>query len=96
MNQGMGTGAAAVKQGIEAWYNEVSMYNYDSGQSSGVTGHFTQLVWKASKKLGIGLGEGGKGSFTVGRYMPRGNSGDYKGNVGRKTGEGRCRLFFSL
>ena len=96
MSWGMGNGAAAVKQGVENWYAEEPKYNYNSGGMSKDTGHFTQMVWKASKKLGIGLGETDKGSFTVGRYMPGGNNGRYKENVGPKTGQGMCWLNFSL
>eukprot|EP00798_Chlamydomonas_sp_ICE-L_P029532 gene29532-5878_t len=42
---------------IDAWYNEVSNYRFTStpytdSQGTGVTGHFTQVVWKASTLLG--------------------------------------------
>lgn len=50
------------------------------------TGHFTQVVWKASESLGIGFARGRYQGFddclfVVGRYKPAGNSGDYAGNV---------------
>ena len=51
-------------------------------------GHFTQLVWKASKKLGLGLVQVKTGnenySWLVARYEPSGNIGYlswYLGNV---------------
>ena len=56
----------------------------------GKTGHFTQVVWKGSVKLGIGKATGkvvqnGQISFctwAVGRYSPAGNvEGAYANNV---------------
>ena len=45
----------------------------------GGTGHFTQIVWKTSIKLGVGMAEttmdGNKCIFTVGRYREPGNWG---------------------
>ena len=51
-------------------------------------GHFTQVVWKASTKLGIGRAYGKrKGMFctwAVARYVPPGNyGGQYQDNVKR-------------
>jgi len=37
------------------WYNEINKYNYTSPGFSKETGHFTQVVWKNSKELGIGM-----------------------------------------
>ena len=41
------------------------------------TGHFTQVVWKSSAKLGIGKSTAKKGNmmctYIVGRYRPPGN-----------------------
>ena len=69
-------------------YDEIKDYNFtDPTKSTGkVTGHFTQVVWKASTKLGIGKGTGKKGSmacnYVVARYAPAGNiRGEYKANV---------------
>ena len=82
-------GAAAVKLAVDGWYNEESLYNYNSS-STAATAHFTQLVWKASKQLGIGL-ENGMITYVVCRYMPVGNVlGSFTENVGPKTGDGRC------
>ena len=61
-------------------------YNFNSGGFSGGTGHFTQVVWKGSTKLGIGRAEseqnGMKCAYIVGRYKPAGNMmGDFPENV---------------
>ena len=57
----------------ERWYNEVNDpgYNYDMpgfNQNVG-TGHFTQIVWKASERIGCGSCE----AFVVCQYEPQGN-----------------------
>ena len=36
-----------------SWYSEVSKHNFDVEPMSTGTGHFTQMVWKASKRMGI-------------------------------------------
>ena len=36
-------------------------------------GHFTQVVWKGSEELGVGLATDGKTTFVVGQYLPAGN-----------------------
>ena len=45
---------SAVREETKNWYNEVKDYNYNRPGFSMKTGHFTQVVWKASTKLGIG------------------------------------------
>eukprot|EP00794_Sanderia_malayensis_P015913 gene15913-17513_t len=62
-----------------AWYNEIKDYNYNSPGFSGATGHFTQLVWKSSKKVGVGIAtsapdaNGYKTTYIVAKYTPQGN-----------------------
>ena len=36
-------------------------------------GHFTQVVWKDSKELGVGMATDGHKVFVVGQYRPAGN-----------------------
>ncbi|GAA5911564.1 hypothetical protein JCM5296_007210 [Sporobolomyces johnsonii] len=38
--------------GVDAWNDEESQYNYNSPGFSEATGHFTQVVWKATKTVG--------------------------------------------
>ena len=57
----------------KSWYSEIKDYNFETGQSTGVTGHFTQLIWKDSKEVGFGIAFGGKRLFTVANYFPGGN-----------------------
>lgn len=38
---------------VAAWYGEVKHYNYNDKSHTFVTGHFSQVIWKNSKELGI-------------------------------------------
>lgn len=58
---------------VNYWYQENKNYDYDTGGKSnkGMIGHFTQIVWKGSKKLGIGVAPGKDGyAYVVARYHP--------------------------
>ncbi|MBN2825562.1 MAG: hypothetical protein JXQ76_09575 [Campylobacterales bacterium] len=63
---------------INSWYSEKSSYNYANNSCNGVCGHYTQMVWKNSTKLGCGKATYTKGSYSGGtvvvcRYDPAGN-----------------------
>lgn len=46
------------------------------------SGHFTQVVWKDSKRLGIALVKNNNNTIVVANYDPPGNFiGDYINNV---------------
>lgn len=54
--QGYGTDTMMLlKKSIDAWYNEVSLYDFNNPGFSAATGHFTCLVWKSSTKYGMGI-----------------------------------------
>jgi len=64
----------------------VKSYNFKNPSFTSSAGHFTQLVWKDSRKLSLGLGIGkmnGMNSFyCVAQYAPAGNFlGRFKENV---------------
>ena len=40
---------------VKAWYDEIANYDFDVPVFNTATGHFTQLIWKDSKELGIGV-----------------------------------------
>jgi hypothetical protein len=44
-----------VKMAIDAWYNEISLYDFNNPGFSEATGHFTCLVWLASTSFGIAV-----------------------------------------
>lgn len=82
-----GTGNITVTglEPVKSWYDEVSMYNFNSHGFSSGTGHFTQVVWRGSKKLGVAKVENNKGQvFVVANYDPPGNyQGQFEQNVPR-------------
>jgi len=45
----------AIKRAVDMWYNEIKMYNYSNPRFAMHTGHFTQLIWKATTKIGVGV-----------------------------------------
>ena len=86
---------------VDAWGNERKLYDYSSPGYSDSTGHFTQLVWKATTSTGCGAtfcnGTNGVGGWLlVCEYYPAGNvvgSGSEKDvyfeeNVGTQTETG--------
>lgn len=70
---------SAGEEATTMWYDEYKDYNFRRGGWQGGTGHFTQVVWKGSKELGMGRAKSADGSltFVVGRYRPAGNVINY-------------------
>ena len=69
---------------VDAWYDEISKYNYDDPGYSPQTGHFTQVVWKSSTQVGCGYKYCGSywGDYVVCEYAPAGNViGEFAENV---------------
>ncbi|MCQ2816877.1 MAG: CAP domain-containing protein [archaeon] len=64
------------------WYNEINDWTYGNDFTSG-TGHFTQVVWKDTKLLGVGVAQAKDGSwYGVCNYYPPGNYlGKFNENV---------------
>ena len=89
---------AVIDQPINYWLNDSSRYdeacchNFSIHGFRNVSGHFSQLVWKASEEIGVGRAFGTKWgmncSFIVARYKPKGNidsEENFKENVERGT-----------
>lgn len=68
---------------VDSWYSEIKNYKFGSEPTSMGTGHFTQVVWKKSKKMGIAKARTSKGKIiVVANYEPAGNwIGQYTENV---------------
>ncbi|CAF3764503.1 unnamed protein product [Rotaria sp. Silwood1] len=67
-----------------SWYSEISSYNFGSPGFSSSTGHFTQVIWKGSKQLGIGIAftSDNRTAYVVANYYPPGNViGSFSSNV---------------
>ncbi|XP_074602059.1 Golgi-associated plant pathogenesis-related protein 1-like isoform X2 [Brevipalpus obovatus] len=74
---------ADVEKAVQDWYKEKSEYDPNNPDANfAKTGHFTQVVWKASQKMGCGKSSVKTGTFIVCNYDPAGNvKGQYKENV---------------
>lgn len=60
----------------EAWYSEIDDYSYQPirRNSNSKTGHYTQMVWKNTRKMGMGIAVCNDGAtIIVASYNPPGN-----------------------
>ncbi len=65
---------------VDYWYSEVSEHDYKSNDwRGGITGHFTQVVWKNTTEIGCGYNS--SCGVYVCQYNPAGNNGQYTKNV---------------
>uniref|UniRef100_M3Z1A6 SCP domain-containing protein n=1 Tax=Mustela putorius furo TaxID=9669 RepID=M3Z1A6_MUSPF len=66
------------KSAITAWFNETEFYDYDNLSCSKVCGHYTQVVWADSYKVGCAVTvcpglEGYETAMFICNYAPAGN-----------------------
>lgn len=90
---------------VDKWYSEIANYDFANPDFALNTGHFTQVVWRASSKLGCGVtqcptddfpwadkeADAEPVTFLVCRYAESGNiTGAYPENVLPKPANGVC------
>ena len=66
---------------VDMWYKDGANYNYRNQGWNSETAGFTQLVWKATTKIGCSAGCNGSECFGLCVYHPAGNWGDFTKNV---------------
>ena len=67
---------------VDSWYKETDQHTFGEEARSMNTGHFTQVVWAASLRLGVGLAQKEGKVIVVANYDPPGNCrGRYVENV---------------
>jgi uncharacterized protein YkwD len=76
--ENLATGYPSATIAVNFWYGEHTQYFYSRPGFSMRTGHFTQMIWKATQKIGCAyVGCNGKngtpGKFLVCEYGPAGN-----------------------
>jgi uncharacterized protein YkwD len=80
-NLAWGTGLTGI-QAVDLWYNEKSKYDFKRPGFYSNTGHFTQVVWKGTTRIGCGLATCGAVRLLVCRYWRPGNiAGQFPQNV---------------
>jgi pathogenesis-related protein 1 len=65
--------SASAEQVVEAWASESRDYDYKSNKCRKVCGHYTQLVWAATKQVGCGVARNARREVWVCNYDPPGN-----------------------
>lgn len=65
-----GSTAAAV---VDSWVAERAGYDHAKNRCRGVCGHYTQVVWRGTAKLGCGIARCGDAELWVCNYDPPGN-----------------------
>ena len=73
------------EKAVQSWYNEEADYDYGTGQAK-TPGkailHFTQIIWKATRELGMAAAAANNNIVVVARYSPVGNwGGEFIENV---------------
>ncbi|PSN32010.1 hypothetical protein C0J52_18086 [Blattella germanica] len=59
---------------VDNWYKGVEHHIFGSEPSSLTSGNFSQIVWKDSEEIGVGIAKNKKGQiFVVANYSPPGN-----------------------
>ncbi|KAK9511778.1 hypothetical protein O3M35_000374 [Rhynocoris fuscipes] len=80
---------------IKGWYDEVNYYKF-GGPFSTQTGHYTQLIWAKSDKIGCGYSYYKESNnfwyagYLVCNYAPAGN---YIGQKPYRTGKTNCKKY---
>nr|XP_040220219.2 uncharacterized protein LOC120948192 isoform X1 [Anopheles coluzzii]XP_040220220.2 uncharacterized protein LOC120948192 isoform X1 [Anopheles coluzzii]XP_040220221.2 uncharacterized protein LOC120948192 isoform X1 [Anopheles coluzzii]XP_040220222.2 uncharacterized protein LOC120948192 isoform X1 [Anopheles coluzzii]XP_040220223.2 uncharacterized protein LOC120948192 isoform X1 [Anopheles coluzzii]XP_049462659.1 uncharacterized protein LOC120948192 isoform X1 [Anopheles coluzzii]XP_04946266 len=71
------------REPVENWYSEIDLHVFGKEPATLKTGHFTQVVWKDSRELGVGVARNRSGQvFVVANYDPPGNYiGSFAKNV---------------
>lgn len=63
-------------------YEEIKFHKFGYEPKSLASGHFTQVVWKESKQLGVAFAKSGGKVVVVANYFPAGNMiGSFAENV---------------
>jgi len=72
--------AASLDEAVSSWASEASQYDYGTNSCSGVCGHYTQIVWRDTERVGCGYadcpaveGVNFGGRLWVCNYDPPGN-----------------------
>ncbi|XP_044732409.1 uncharacterized protein LOC123295218 isoform X3 [Chrysoperla carnea] len=71
------------REAVDQWYSEVKIHVFGREPNNLKSGHFTQVVWRDSRELGVAVAKNRNGQiFVVANYSPPGNFvGSFAENV---------------
>lgn len=70
----MGSGSYTPLDASLSWYGEVKDYKYGKFTGAGGVGHYTQMIWKNTTQIGVGVAISANGDiYVVANYSPAGN-----------------------
>lgn len=77
------SGKVSGEKSVDSWYSEIKVHKFGREPTSLASGHFTQVIWKSSKELGVAYGRNKNGkTYVVANYDPAGNMiGSFSPNV---------------
>merc|ERR1711887_149078 len=59
---------------VKLWYDEIEYYDFDAPGYSSKIGHFSQVMWKSTIKIGMAHSVNDAGNlYITARYSPPGN-----------------------
>jgi len=89
--------AGAGKKAAIKWYKEIKEYDWEKPGFTMATGHFTQVVWKSSTKLGCGISTKESSAWVCCNYSPPGNyQNQFEENVPKKVKKDKKKKADSL
>ena len=66
-------GGASPAQVVNDWASEVKDYNYAANTCRKVCGHYTQIIWRDTKRVGCAVARANRTEVWVCNYDPPGN-----------------------
>ena len=77
--ENLAVGHASIADAVQDWYDEIRLYDHAAGVYSPDVGHYTQVVWRSTRRLGCAFSVCRGGNQWAGqrvfvcRYDPAGN-----------------------
>lgn len=67
-------GNASPSRVVAAWMSEEANYNYATNSCTARCGHYTQVIWRSTRRVGCGVARNAKREVWVCDYDPHGNT----------------------